>query len=83
MILLLSDSLFDAADKAVPTTAGQQYGAQGGPSPILAKVHSTSRLKTEFEELEVVGKGGFGDVIKVISGNMPSLVFSVLASLHQ
>lgn len=24
-----------------------------------------SRLETEFEELEVVGSGGFGDVIKV------------------
>ena len=59
--------VFDATDAAVPAISAPQYDTQGGPAAISVKVHSTSRLKTEFEELEVVGRGGFGDVIKVIS----------------
>ncbi len=30
-----------------------------------------SRLETEFEELEVLGSGGFGDVIKVSTTSSP------------
>lgn len=34
-------------------------------SPVKPAFMSKSRLETEFEKLEVLGSGGFGDVIKV------------------
>ena len=34
-------------------------------SPAKPFLIGRSRLETEFEELEVIGSGGFGDVIKV------------------
>ncbi len=36
-----------------------------GSSPVKPSFVSKSRLETEFEKLEVLGSGGFGDVIKV------------------
>ncbi len=36
-------------------------------SPGKPFLMGRSRLDTEFEELEVLGSGGFGDVIKVSS----------------
>jgi len=36
-----------------------------GSSPIKPFFIGKSRLETEFEELEVIGSGGFGEVIKV------------------
>lgn len=35
-------------------------------TPIVPKNLVCSRLRTEFEEIEFLGKGGFGDVVKVI-----------------
>ncbi len=34
-------------------------------SPLKPSFMGRSRLETEFEKLEVLGSGGFGDVIKV------------------
>lgn len=34
-------------------------------TPIVPKNLICSRLRTEFEEIEFLGKGGFGDVVKV------------------
>lgn len=34
-------------------------------TPIVPKNLVCSRLRTEFEEIEFLGKGGFGDVVKV------------------
>ena len=34
-------------------------------SPLKSSFMCRSRLETEFEELEVLGSGGFGDVIMV------------------
>ena len=34
-------------------------------SPVKPSFMLRSRLETEFEKLEVLGSGGFGDVIKV------------------
>ena len=34
-------------------------------SPAKPFLSGQSRLETEFEELKVLGSGGFGDVIKV------------------
>lgn len=35
-------------------------------TPIVPKNLVCSRLRTEFEEIEFLGKGGFGDVVKVL-----------------
>jgi len=38
-------------------------------TPIVPKnLICSSRLRTEFEEIEFLGKGGFGDVVKVCNG---------------
>ena len=37
-------------------------------TPIVPKNLICSRLRTEFEEIEFLGKGGFGDVVKVCNG---------------
>jgi len=34
-------------------------------TPIVPKNLVCSRLRTEFEEIEFLGKGGFGDVVMV------------------
>lgn len=39
-------------------------------TPIVPKNLICSRLRTEFEEIEFLGKGAFGDVVKVCNGYM-------------
>ena len=34
-------------------------------SPAKPSLHRCSRLEAEFEEMESLGSGGFGDVVKV------------------
>ena len=34
-------------------------------SPAKPYMHGCSRLEAEFEEMESLGSGGFGDVVKV------------------
>ena len=34
-------------------------------SPAKPYLHGCSRLEAEFEEMESLGSGGFGDVVKV------------------
>ena len=52
-----------SAGHGVPMHFQRSDSIVGSPSkPFLL---GRSRLETEFEELEVIGSGGFGDVIKV------------------
>lgn len=72
-----------AAGTAVPTIPVQQYDSLVESPEISANVHTSSRLKTEFEELEVLGKGGFGDVVKVIACIVHDLFCTVASSQQQ
>lgn len=47
----------------VQTVANQQQQPQD-MNAVAAPIISTSRYKTDFEEIEFLGKGGFGEVIK-------------------
>ena len=40
-------------------------------SPAKPYLHGCSRLEAEFEEMESLGSGGFGDVVKVCISFVP------------
>ncbi|KNC72562.1 hypothetical protein SARC_14880, partial [Sphaeroforma arctica JP610] len=55
------------SDKVRVTSPTQSplVGALSSQSDLNAKATAASRYRTDFEEIEFIGKGGFADVVKV------------------
>lgn len=69
--------IHNAADRRFPTGGGGGGGGEGGSGAVKER---SSWYRSQFKELENLGKGGFGTVVKVGFGGFHEGVLRSSAS---
>ena len=79
LVVLLQPLLTSGIDEDVAESSGSDDDTDLNATAVRSHPQQTSqlsRLHSEFEELEWLGKGGYGDVVKVSGCVIKELSFS-------